>query len=58
MAILYMTVFCAVSPVGVGVGMALTDPSQVFLTNQYIPTECPKKGGLANATVVDEKMDI
>jgi len=27
-AILYMTVFCAVSPVGVGVGMALTDPSQ------------------------------
>ena len=23
-----MTVFCAVSPVGVGVGMALTDPSQ------------------------------
>ena len=53
-----MTVFCAVSPVGVGVGMALTDPSQVFLTNQYIPTECPKKGGLANATVVDEKMDI
>jgi len=25
---LYMTVFCAVSPIGVGVGMALTDPSQ------------------------------
>ena len=28
-AILYMTVFCMVSPVGVGVGMALTDPAQV-----------------------------
>ena len=27
-AILYMTVFCVVSPIGVGVGMALTDPSQ------------------------------
>ena len=53
-----MTVFCAVSPVGVGVGMALTDPSQVFLINQYIPTGCPKEGGLANAMVVDEKMDI
>jgi len=29
-AILYMTVFCMVSPIGVGVGMALTDPSQVI----------------------------
>jgi len=29
-AILYMTVFCVVSPIGVGVGMALTDPSQVI----------------------------
>merc|ERR1711892_1062215 len=27
-AILYMTVFCVVSPIGVGVGMALTDPAQ------------------------------
>jgi len=27
-AILYMTVFCAVSPIGVGVGMALTSPDQ------------------------------
>jgi len=27
-AILYMTVFCAVSPIGVGVGMALTSPEQ------------------------------
>ena len=25
-----MTVFCIVSPIGVGVGMALTDPSQVI----------------------------
>merc|ERR1719189_1278962 len=27
-AILYMSVFCAVSPIGIGIGMALTDPSQ------------------------------
>merc|ERR1712079_136139 len=27
-AILYMTVFCAVSPIGVGVGMALTSPDE------------------------------
>lgn len=27
-ALLYMTVFCAVSPIGVGVGMALTSPEQ------------------------------
>merc|ERR1712080_731706 len=27
-AVLYMSVFCAVSPIGVGVGMALTSPDQ------------------------------
>ena len=27
-AVLYMTVFCAVSPIGVGIGMALSSPSQ------------------------------
>ena len=27
-AVLYMTVFCVVSPIGVGVGMALTSPDQ------------------------------
>lgn len=27
-AVLYMTVFCAVSPIGIGIGMALTDPGQ------------------------------
>merc|ERR1719282_1613985 len=27
-AVLYMTVFCIVSPIGIGIGMALTDPSQ------------------------------
>ena len=29
-------VFCAVSPIGVGVGMALTDPSQVFIILYHI----------------------
>jgi len=27
-AVLYMTVFCAVSPIGIGIGMSLSDPSQ------------------------------
>merc|ERR1712154_662856 len=27
-AVLYMTVFCAVSPIGIGIGMALTDPGE------------------------------
>ena len=27
-AVVYMTVFCAVSPIGIGIGMALTDPAQ------------------------------
>jgi len=27
-AVLYMTVFCIVSPIGIGIGMALTDPEQ------------------------------
>jgi len=27
-AVLYMTVFCGVSPIGIGIGMALTDPRQ------------------------------
>lgn len=27
-AVLYMTVFCAVSPIGIGIGMALTSPGQ------------------------------
>ena len=28
LAVLYMTVFCGASPVGVGLGMALTSPAQ------------------------------
>ena len=32
-AVLYMTVFCAVSPIGVGVGMALTSPDQEQVDN-------------------------
>merc|ERR1712062_669049 len=32
-AILFMTVFCAVSPIGVGVGMALTSPDQEQVDN-------------------------
>jgi len=32
-AILYMSVFCAVSPIGVGVGMALTSPDQEHVDN-------------------------
>jgi len=26
--VIYMTVFCAVSPIGIGIGMALSDPGQ------------------------------
>jgi len=32
-AILYMSVFCAVSPIGVGVGMALTSPDEEHVNN-------------------------
>jgi len=27
-AVLYMTIFCVVSPIGIGIGMAITDPGQ------------------------------
>jgi len=35
-AILYMTVFCAVSPIGVGVGMALSSPDKEHVDNTAI----------------------
>jgi len=35
-AILYMTVFCAVSPIGVGVGMALSSPDKEQVDNTAI----------------------
>ena len=29
MSVLYISTFCIVSPIGIGIGMALTDPNEV-----------------------------
>ena len=41
-AVLYMSVFCLVSPIGVAIGMALTNPSQVDFS--YLDKLLPSLG--------------
>ena len=42
MSVLYISTFCIVSPIGIGIGMALTDPNQVNNARRF-PLKAPSR---------------